>query len=103
MLDIVYTLENHITVENTALFLKYAVPGFVILYFLSQFKTGRNPSLIKNIFTYLLISVLYHMLLLSIGDDLYDFMSESHFYWITIILAIPACIGIAVGFILQKE
>jgi hypothetical protein len=42
-------LSELLTPERLGFFLMFSVPGFIILYFRAQFKTGRLPPLAEGV------------------------------------------------------
>src|ERR1700680_1506987 len=51
-------------VENLYIILAFIVPGLVVVYVRSRFITGRSPSHIENVLSYLTLSLLYYALTL---------------------------------------
>ena len=89
-----------LTIDNLQLFLTFAVPGIVTVYFRSQFLTGRMPPLTEGLASYVVISLVYQAFVLglliepskvSLFDDL------GRWQWSLLVFVVPAIIGIVSG------
>jgi hypothetical protein len=90
--------------EKLGLFLAFAVPGIILLYFRSRFLAGRMPSASDGLLAYVTLSLIYHGIAFSVFGNIYDniLTSSARIYYLFFIFIFPAVIGILLGLSAKK-
>ncbi len=94
-----------LTPEKLGLFLMFAVPGIIALYFRGQFLTGRLPPLGEGIIAYVILSLIYQALCYPLTKNLFDSTPITGWRWLvwfTFIFVFPAVIGIFLGLNIRR-
>lgn len=94
---------NFASPENFNFFLQFIVPGFIILYFRSQFITGKFPTLSESLVAFLSLSTLYQAILYPFRGILPANGPESWLVWVLITFFVPSVLGIILGIISQRD
>ena len=98
-----FTLNN---VDNLQLVLLFIVPGLVALSVRSKFITGRSPSTTENIFTFVVLSLVYYALSVFFIEKVFTIQEPwlaRALAWILLLLIGPAVFGFLLGVAAQKE
>jgi hypothetical protein len=98
-----FTLSN---VDNLQLVLLFIVPGLVALSVRSKFITGRSPSTTENIFTFVVLSLVYYALSVFFIEKVFTIQEPwlaRVLAWILLLLIGPAVFGFLLGVAAQKE
>lgn len=87
------------------MFLMFAVPGIIALYFRGQFLTGRLPPLGEGAIAYVILSLVYQALCYPLSKTLFDSAWASGWRWLgwfVFIFVVPAIIGLLLGLNIRK-
>ena len=87
------------------MFLMFAVPGIIALYFRGQFLTGRLPPLGEGAIAYVILSLVYQALCYPLSKNLFDSAWASGWRWLgwfVFIFVVPAIIGLLLGLNIRK-
>jgi hypothetical protein len=98
-----FTLNNK---DNLQLILLFIVPGLVALSVRSKFITGRSPSTTENIFTFVVLSLVYYALSVFFIEKVFTIQEPwlaRALAWILLLLIGPAIFGFLLGVAAQKE
>lgn len=90
--------------EKLQVFLFFVVPGIVALYVRAQFLTGRMPPLADGIVAYVILSLIYHAIILPIYGTVF-FRSTFQWKagaWLLLLFILPASIGALLGLNIRK-
>jgi hypothetical protein len=93
-------------IENFQLILFFIVPGIVIVYVRSRFITGRMPSIIENMLSFLVLSLIYYSITILFLQQALSIKAPEAFraaIWICLILDGPAAFGMFLGVSAQRE
>jgi hypothetical protein len=87
--------------ESIYLVVAFIIPGLIIVFFRSQFLTGRSSAQSDSLLTYLSISILYYGLVLPFGalDSLKaeKYSLRWEITWGLLVFVGPAVIGVLLG------
>jgi Family of unknown function (DUF6338) len=98
-------LNELLTPEKLGMFLVFAVPGIIALYFRSQFLTGRLPPLGEGVIAYVILSLVYQALCYPLSKYLLDPAWGGSWRWpswFVFIFVVPAIIGLLLGINIRK-
>lgn len=94
------------SMDNLKLILIFIVPGLVALSVRSKFITGRSPSPTENIFTFVVLSLVYYALSVFFIEKVFTIQEPwlaRALAWILLLLIGPAIFGFLLGVAAQKE
>jgi hypothetical protein len=94
------------SIDNLYLVLAFIVPGLVIYFVRAKFITGRKPSHTENLLSYLVLSLVYYGLTLSIIQQALAVREPwiaRAAIWIALTIVGPAVFGAVIGILAQKQ
>lgn len=85
--------------DKIGLFLAFAVPGIILLYFRTRFLTGRMPAGSDGLLAYVTLSLLYHGAgFVVLGSKFQSLLLEPSRLWLLLyIFVVPAILGTSSG------